>query len=249
MAATHAYKKQKSYTVTLTVTDDDGAISTQQITVRVNNVPPTVQASAAPQRIEAKKPVSFSMDGSDTPNDLATLRFEWNFGDRGSSIDRNTTHAYAIEGTYTVYGKVTDDNGASAEYKITIEVYSKATTPPPPAGPSMRLIGMIAGGIVAAVIIVVVLMLVIRSRKRGSAPPSQGQVPQVPGQAMPPGQPGVPSPSQPQAPPPGPPGHSPWAPAPFQPAPPPQVQQDYGGIIQEDAPVPQQYRNPPQNPQ
>jgi len=248
MAATHAYPKQRTYTVVLTVTDDDGATSVLELTIRVNNVAPTVTAAAAPQRIEAKKPVSFSMDGSDTPGDLAGLKYEWSFGDTATAVGRNATHTYGVEGSYTAYARVTDDNGATTESKVTIEVYAKAKAAPPPAGPSMRLIGMIAGGVVAAVIVGVILMMVLRSRKRGGPPatvPSQGTPP--PAQPAPPVQPQAgPTPQQPQAWTPAPVQPRSWSPAPVQPArPPPPMDPNYQGVIQEDAPAQEQYRPQP----
>jgi PKD repeat protein len=218
VTATHSYQKQKTYKVLLTVTDDDGEISTVELSIKVNNVAPRISASATPLRVEAGKPVSFSAEGTDTAGDNATLKFDWDFGDRGTVAGRTATHTYSAEGSYTATARVTDDNGATAEAKIAVEVWVKPEAAPPPAGPSMRLIAMIAGGVLAAVVLVALSMLLIRSKKRGRKPDSgTGQRIAAPF----PSQVGTNAPDQ-------------------LPSPLPPMDPNYQGVIQEDALAPRQ---------
>jgi PKD repeat protein len=70
----------------------------------------------------------FNSDGSgDSDGQIRSYR--WNFGDGGSSDQRNPNHAYASAGNYNVTLTVTDDDGASSS--VTRQV--TATAPPPPA--------------------------------------------------------------------------------------------------------------------
>lgn len=112
----HQYTAANTYTVTLTVTDPDGANNSVSHDVVVgggstNNVPPTASFTA-PTGCTVNSACPFSDASSDT--DGQVVAWEWNFGD-GSAVDpnQNTNHTFAVEGEYQVQLKVTDNLGAT----------------------------------------------------------------------------------------------------------------------------------------
>jgi PKD repeat protein len=105
---THTYAGADTYSVALTVTDDDGdrATVSKEVTVAAN-VPPTASFSFT-TNISF---VQFSNQSSDS--DGAIVSHLWDFGDGTTSIETAPAHTYAVNGTFTVTLTVTDDSGAT----------------------------------------------------------------------------------------------------------------------------------------
>ncbi len=115
LSATHVYKDNGEYTVTLTITDDDGGVGIDILTITVNNVAPTVLIDSMiqpfPEFIFPTDVLEFTGSFTD-PSILDTHTIEWDFGD-GTSIVTGTltpTHAYLDAGEYIVTLTVTDDD-------------------------------------------------------------------------------------------------------------------------------------------
>ncbi len=106
----HSYPTAGIYNVTVRVTDNQGATSTEgtQATVgAVENQPPTA-AAGGPYSGTAGYPVQFD-GGSSSDPESGILTFSWDFGDGsavGSGVD--PVHTYASAGTYTVTMTATD---------------------------------------------------------------------------------------------------------------------------------------------
>ena len=120
----HVYEDNGVFTVTVTVTDDDGGVGSDTLAVFVDNVAPTVDAGAD-QVAFVGEPVDF--DGSfRDPGSDDTHTFEWDFGDGSLGSGLQPTHTYE-PGTFTATLTVTDADGASDSDDAQVIVLSEAT--------------------------------------------------------------------------------------------------------------------------
>ncbi|UCE36335.1 MAG: PKD domain-containing protein [Thermoplasmata archaeon] len=110
----HAFESSGTYTVTLIVTDNDGAVSTDTVTVTVDNLVPTAYAGPDLVVTGGARYLDFHGLGFDTPSDQYSLAYSWNFGDGGTATGEYVRHLYSSGGTYTVTLTVTDNDGATA---------------------------------------------------------------------------------------------------------------------------------------
>ena len=123
----HAYGDNGVYTVTLTVTDDDGGIGTDTLEVAVSNVAPVAEAGPD-QEVDEGSAVTFSGSLTDA-GVLDTHTIEWDFGDESAATGTlKPTHAYGDNGMYTVTLKVTDDDGGVGTDTLTVTVNNMPPT-------------------------------------------------------------------------------------------------------------------------
>jgi len=122
---THSYNRSGSFTVTLTVTDDDGATdSISKPITAIEAKPPKPEFTFSPKKPLVGQSVTFDASGSSDP-DGCVVNYEWDFGDgSGKNYAMIVTHAFTEEGTYTVTLTVTDDDGATASVAKDIKVLS-----------------------------------------------------------------------------------------------------------------------------
>jgi PKD repeat protein len=121
----HTYADNGIYTVTLTVTDNGGAVGSDTLAVTINNVAPLVDAGDDLSGFEGD---TFDFSGSAIdPGAADTLTIMWDFGDgTGDSGTLIPSHVYADDGIYTVTLTVTDDDGASSSDALTVTVNNVA---------------------------------------------------------------------------------------------------------------------------
>lgn len=115
-SATHPYAGNGSYTISLTVRDDEGRSDTATQVVTVDDGCSAVSAQ-----------FSYTLDTLTVCNDATasagcSLSYTWDFGDGNTASGASPCHTYAVEGTYTVTLTVTDGAGASDTSTTTITV-------------------------------------------------------------------------------------------------------------------------------
>ena len=128
----HSYAAAGSYTVTLTVTDNQGATNSvsHSVTVTAANQPPVAAFSSSCNALTC----NFTSTSSDPDGSIAS--YSWTFGDGGTSTAQNPSHTYAAGGTYTVTLRVTDNQGAqSTTTSKTVTVTAPNQAPVVNAGP------------------------------------------------------------------------------------------------------------------
>ena len=142
----HSYSVDDVFTVTLTVTDNDGLTDVDTATATINpaggNTPPVASANGPYSGTEGAD-VLFSSSGSVDP-DGNIVSYAWDFGDGNVSAQENPSHIYAAAGTYTVTLTVTDDAGDTSSDATTATIVAVVVNTPPTAdanGPYSAFVG------------------------------------------------------------------------------------------------------------
>jgi len=112
VTVSHAYADNGFYLVTLTVTDDEGAIASAHATKIVLNRQPVASFTETAETVYSDETISFNAsDSSDL--DGSIVNYSWDFGDGTQGTGVSVQHVYSQDGTYTVTLIVTDDDGAT----------------------------------------------------------------------------------------------------------------------------------------
>jgi PKD repeat protein len=122
VTATHTYTTPGTYTIILTVTDDEGLTGTASKMVEAKEKPALVPPVASFTVSKVYREVTVDASGS-TDADGLIVSYEWNFGDLMTATGKIVTHTYAADGTYTITLKVTDNDGLSDDdaQSVTVE--------------------------------------------------------------------------------------------------------------------------------
>jgi PKD domain-containing protein/thrombospondin type 3 repeat protein len=131
VTAENTWDDDGSYMADLTVTDPSGAYSTQQATVTIHNVAPTVVLGAMSTELTLDASTgsgSFSDPGVDT----WTVTVDYGDGSP-AAVTANApegaialSHAYAGDGNYTVTVRVDDGDGGVTDATTTAEILNRA---------------------------------------------------------------------------------------------------------------------------
>lgn len=119
----HRYAALGTFTVTLTVRDDEGATGSDTAQVVVRNLLPTA-AAGPPVDHEGLGPVAFDGSASRDPEGGA-LQARWDFGDGGSASGLQAQHTFARYGRFASVLTVTDPDGGEARASRAVWVYAK----------------------------------------------------------------------------------------------------------------------------
>jgi len=125
----YTYTTIGSYVVTLIITDNGGATTTQTISITVTktNVLPSLTITSSKSSVATNESITFTSTATDSDGTIAS--YAWTFGDGGTSVEANPSHTYTTIGSYVATCIVTDSDGASTTKTVAITV-SKANTAP-----------------------------------------------------------------------------------------------------------------------
>lgn len=118
----HSFAVFGNYTVTLTVTDNDGLNGTKSSIVRVTEAP-TAYFTIAPSSPRVGENVTLDASSS-VPNGGSITNYLLDFGDNQTGAGMTVIHAYTSTGNFTVVLNVTDSEGLSGITNKTIVVIS-----------------------------------------------------------------------------------------------------------------------------
>jgi len=121
----HAYPQDGTYTVTLTVTDDDGATDTTSATKTVLNRIPIASFTESAETLSSGESIHFDASESHDP-DGTIVNYLWDFGDGNTAVDVDVDHAYEDDGVYTVTLTVIDDDDATGSATATKNVLNRS---------------------------------------------------------------------------------------------------------------------------
>ena len=158
----HSYARHGTYSVTLTVQDDQGNWSAPaSFIVTVNNTLPVARFRV--DRAQGGAGRTFVFDGSgtsDIDDPVENLSYRWDFGDGATAEGINVSHTYSVVGGYQVTLTVEDGAGGRASRSATVQV----------SGETAREAGWMMPAIVAAAAVIVVsavAILLVRKRPPG----------------------------------------------------------------------------------
>lgn len=115
--AEHVYDKPGSYQVSLrvrTVSGKEESTATQNLLVRV----PPLKACVLASRTRGPAPLYIKFEGSCSEGSIA--KYEWDFKDGGSSVEKNPVYKFEAPGTYKVQLTVSDSTGRTNVADVTI---------------------------------------------------------------------------------------------------------------------------------
>ena len=125
----HTYAAAKTYTVSLLVTDDEGATAQAATAVQVvagANAPPTAVIVA---NVLQEGAARLGFDGSASSDPDGIVReYQWDFGDGSSESGMVVEHEFA-NGDYAVTLTVKDDEGAAAQARLPVTVTDQSLWP------------------------------------------------------------------------------------------------------------------------
>ncbi|HEY0946448.1 MAG TPA: PKD domain-containing protein [Opitutaceae bacterium] len=104
------------------------------------NVPPLLTLGALPYTA-GMAPLTVDFAATPVETDGTIVSYAWTFGDGGTSAAPNPSHTYTAAGTYNAECTVTDDDGAIAIRRVTIQVIAANAGPShhvTPAGAGSR---------------------------------------------------------------------------------------------------------------
>ncbi len=112
----HVYTKAGTYTVCLTITDDDGGCTSHICKQVVVHHPPSGICHAT-FIFHQPDPNQTTIDFTDQSTSDGTIgTWLWDFGDGSTSSEQNPSHTYANPGTYTVCLIIRDDDGGCTSH-------------------------------------------------------------------------------------------------------------------------------------
>ncbi|MFA5771861.1 MAG: PKD domain-containing protein [Thermoplasmata archaeon] len=148
-AIPYRFSERGDYTVTLTVTDEEGLTNTTTVSVNVANMLPAAVMGKIPETINTGDAVEFKATNSfDFDGEID--KYTWNFGDGKTGTGKTTSHVYEKPGTYNAVLTIWDNDGETNTTSFMVNVQGVAGV----TAESYAYIGGI--GIVCVIVAVIV---------------------------------------------------------------------------------------------
>jgi len=133
---THSYSPAKTYTVTLTVTDNGGVTGSTTSQVTIGDKPPVVSFTPSPTTANTGQSITLAISVSDPDGSISTTRVDW-----GDSITQlysgaitSATHSYASTGSstsqiFTIIVTATDNNASYTSTSSQVTINDRVPSP------------------------------------------------------------------------------------------------------------------------
>ncbi len=127
---THLYGSEGNFTVTLTVTDNNGSLATAtSYALVVSNLPPVIQTCTGPQHASTSSPYQLSVQATDPDNDILQFLVDWGDGSGLTATDFVASgtavlvfHNWTTIGSYTIRVTANDRNTESDQATCSVLV-------------------------------------------------------------------------------------------------------------------------------
>ena len=127
---THTYQDNGSYTINLTVKDNNSINASIEKTIVLINQKPTADFTYMPENPSVDQAVFFADQSDDIDGEIVT--WWWEFGDGYYSDLQNPTHYFGGIGNFTVKLTVTDDDGDIDFVEVIVFVLDENEAPNAP---------------------------------------------------------------------------------------------------------------------
>ena len=119
----HSFSDDGTYTISLTVTDDDESTDTYSLEITVNNRIPSASFTFNPSNPGIEDSISFDGSGS-SDSDGSITGYEWDWDNDGSyeGAGSNPDYSFSDQGDYVVRLRATDNDGATSTFSDTVTV-------------------------------------------------------------------------------------------------------------------------------
>jgi large repetitive protein len=121
ISVTHAYAREGTYRITLTVIDGLGLASSTSEVVTVIDAAPVAVVSVLVRLRVPRHPITFSAARS-YDSDEPIVGYLWHFGDGAGAVGKRVTHAFRRAGSYRVSLTVRDSFGQTATTTTVVRV-------------------------------------------------------------------------------------------------------------------------------
>jgi uncharacterized protein (TIGR03790 family) len=121
------FPRPGNYSVELRVADDDGGTAQAHLEVSIGNRAPVARIATNVTDTLTLVPIEFEGQGSsDADGSIVLYRFDFDDGVTGEGLSGSMHHAFAHAGAQGAWLTVTDDWGATARSRVTVDVGNRA---------------------------------------------------------------------------------------------------------------------------